>query len=114
VPGQEYDGQDVLELGETILHFQTAQPGHAHVEQYAAWTVGGRTLQEFVAGLVERDLIAASTQQAGNGGAESGVIVHHVNDRRCYGHAGRGSDSGRVKRNTAPPPVRFSAQIFPP
>ena len=112
--GQEDDRQGIARRDQASLQFGAAQAGHPHVEQDASGRRAGRFFQEPMCRVVERDLISGHPQQPGDRGAKRLVVVNDVNDWRVGHHAVWVLANGRVKRNTAPPPVRFSAQILPP
>ena len=112
--GEKDDRQGIARRDETSLQFGAAHAGHPHVEQDASRCHGGRRFQKPMCRIVEGDLISGHPQQAGDRRAKRLVVVHDVNDWRVGRHAVRVLVNGRVKRNTAPPPVRFSAQILPP
>src|SRR5215467_14335533 len=113
MPGQKHDREDRIHSSQEVLQFQPAQTRHSYVQQYAARFFSPRTLKKFVARLVEDDLIAGGAQQPPDRGAKRRIVIDNVQDGRRNSHAGA-SMSGRMKRNTTPPPARFSAQILPP
>src|SRR5258705_12807356 len=110
MPCQEDNRQGAVQASKAMLQFQSIESGHSHVEQYAARFVAQWTFQELVARFIERNLVAGSPKQTGNRRPKRRIVVYDVNDRRRSGHAGCALLSGSVKRNTAPPPGRFSAQ----
>src|SRR6516165_6622665 len=113
MPGQEYHRQYAVQVVEVILQIEPGEPGHTYIEQYTAVLAAHGLAEECIAGFVQYDLVAGGAQQSGNGGAERRVVVDYVDERR-RGHMTCAVASGIVKRKTAPPSARFSAQIFPP
>ncbi len=109
---QKDDGQQRHRLREPFLQFRAAQSGHTQIKQDASGFAFRQPRQEILARLVTVGMIARNFNDTTERRSERCVVVYDV-DQRFHGDQA-GSARGRMKRNTAPPPARLSAQIFPP
>lgn len=97
-----------------ILQLRPTQAFHLHIEQNTGDLAAQWRIEDFLCRSIQRNPVAARAQQFANCGPKRGVVIDDVNYRRRFRHEAIALDNGKVKRNIAPPPGRFSAHIFPP
>src|SRR6185295_15952777 len=63
MPADKHNREAASQVGEVLLELWPVQPGHLHVEQDAGSSASQRCIEQFLRGFIERNSIAARTQQ---------------------------------------------------
>jgi hypothetical protein len=84
VAGNEDDRNMHVGPGEFFLQFQSAQPGHAHVEHHAAGRVGNGALEKLPGRRKKNDFESDGVQEPLDGGADVVVVVDDNDSRVAW------------------------------